>query len=46
LTRVLRSQYYAVGINKLPGLMEPAEFQDVQRLDDRTCQPVLLGRSK
>jgi SAM-dependent methyltransferase len=43
-TRVLRSQYYAVGTGKLLALMGQAGFRDVQRLDDRFYQPVLLGK--
>ena len=43
-TRVLRSQYYAVGIGKLLALMEQAGFRDVQRIDDRYYQPILLGK--
>jgi SAM-dependent methyltransferase len=44
LTHVMRSQYYAVGTDKLLGLMEEAGFREVQRLDGRYYQPVLLGR--
>jgi SAM-dependent methyltransferase len=44
--RVLRSQYYAVGTGKLLELMAQAGFRDVQRLDDRFFQPVLLGHKK
>jgi hypothetical protein len=44
LTRVARSRYYAVGTGTLLALMEQAGFRDVQRLDDRFYQPVLLGK--
>jgi SAM-dependent methyltransferase len=44
LAQVVRSQYYAVGTGKLLELMEQAGFRDVQRLDDRFYQPVLLGK--
>jgi SAM-dependent methyltransferase len=44
VTHVMRSQYYAVGTDKLLGLMEEAGFREVQRLDGRFYQPVLLGR--
>jgi SAM-dependent methyltransferase len=43
LTRVMRSRYYAVGIDKLLALMSQAGFADVRRLDGRFYQPVLLG---
>ncbi len=43
-TRVLRSQYYAVGTGKLLSLLEQAGFRDVRRIDDRFYQPVLMGR--
>ncbi len=42
-THVMRTQYYAVGIGRLMSLMAQAGFQEVQRLDDRFFQPVLLG---
>src|SRR5262249_45792785 len=44
VTRVMRSQYYAVGTDKLLALMHQAGFEHVERLDDRFYQPVLLGR--
>jgi SAM-dependent methyltransferase len=43
-TRVMRSRYYAVGTDILLGLMRHAGFSDVERLDGRFYQPVLLGR--
>lgn len=45
-TRVLRSQYYAVGIAKLIDLMTRAGFDEVKRLDDRFFQPVIIGTRK
>jgi SAM-dependent methyltransferase len=42
--QVVRSRYYAVGTGALLALLEQAGFRDVQRLDDRFYQPVLLGR--
>jgi SAM-dependent methyltransferase len=42
--RVLRSQYYAIGTERLLELMAQAGFRDVQKLDDRFYQPVLLGK--
>jgi SAM-dependent methyltransferase len=45
-THVMRSQYYAVGTDKLLALMEQAGFREVQRLDGRFYQPVLLGRKQ
>jgi SAM-dependent methyltransferase len=44
VTRVMRSQYYAVGTDKLLALMRQAGFEHVERLDDRFYQPVLLAR--
>ena len=43
-TRVMRSQYYAVGIDTLMALMRQAGFTEVERLDGRFYQPVLVGR--
>jgi len=43
VTHVLRSRYYAVGIDKLLALMRQAGFVQVERLDGRFYQPVLLG---
>lgn len=45
-THVMRSQYYAVGTGKLIELMKAAGFSDVQRLDDRFYQPVIIGRRR
>ncbi len=45
-TRVLRSQYYAIGIPRLMELMTQAGFNDVRRLDDRFFQPVITGTHK
>jgi hypothetical protein len=42
-TRIMRTQYYAVGIDKLMTLMEEAGFQDVARLDGRFFQPIIVG---
>ena len=43
-TYAMRTQYYAVEIARLIALMTEAGFRQVQRLDDRLFQPVLLGR--
>jgi hypothetical protein len=43
-TRVMRSRYYAVGTDKLMQLMRQAGFVQVERLDGRFYQPVLVGR--
>jgi SAM-dependent methyltransferase len=43
-THVMRAQYYAVGTDKLLGLLGQAGFEEVRRLDGRFYQPVLLGR--
>ncbi len=42
-TRVMRSQYYAVSVDKLMMLLRKAGFQKVQRLDDRLFQPLIIG---
>ena len=42
--RVMRSRYYAVGTDKLMELMRQAGFVQVERIDGRFYQPVLLGR--
>ena len=44
MTNVLRSQYYAVGTGELMALMRRAGFVQVERIDDRFYQPVLLGK--
>jgi SAM-dependent methyltransferase len=44
VTRVMRTQYYAIGIGTLLDLMSRAGFESVERLDGRFYQPVLLGR--
>lgn len=43
-TYVMRSQYYAISTNKLIVLMEEAGFLEVQRLDNRFFQPVIIGK--
>ena len=43
-TRVLRSRYYAVSIDRLLMLLQEAGFQEVGRRDDVLFQPVLVGR--
>jgi SAM-dependent methyltransferase len=43
VTHVMRSQYYAVGIDKITMLMKTAGFQEVQRFDDRFFQPIILA---
>jgi SAM-dependent methyltransferase len=42
-TKVLKSRYYAVTIDRLLALMAEAGFADVQRRDDVLFQPVLVG---
>jgi hypothetical protein len=44
VTHVMRSKYYAVGTDKLISLMRKAGFEQVQRLDDRLYQPVIIGK--
>ena len=43
LTHCMRTHYYAVGTGTLISLMQQAGFEDVQRLDDRFYQPVIVG---
>ena len=42
-TQVMRSQYYAVGTDKLMKLIAQAGYEQVKRLDDVFFQPVLIG---
>lgn len=44
VTRVMHSQYYAVGSGKLIELMEQAGFAQVQRLDEAFFQPVIIAK--
>jgi SAM-dependent methyltransferase len=44
VTHVMRTKYYAVGPDKLIQLMTRAGFRQVQRLDDRFFQPVIVGK--
>jgi hypothetical protein len=39
----MRATYYAVGIDTLLSLLEEAGFRNVQRLDGRFFQPVVVG---
>jgi SAM-dependent methyltransferase len=43
ITRILRTTYYAIGTETLMALMAQAGFRDVQRLEERFYQPVLIG---
>jgi hypothetical protein len=45
-THVMRSRYYAVTTQTLIRLMQAAGFVEVQRLDDRFFQPVILGNKR
>ena len=42
-TQVMRSKYYAVTIEKLVELMSEAGYKEVQRVDGRYFQPVIIG---
>jgi SAM-dependent methyltransferase len=42
-THVMRTTYYAIGIDTLLSLLKEAGFRNVQRLDDRFFQPVVVG---
>jgi SAM-dependent methyltransferase len=43
-TLVMRTKYYAVETAKLVELISQAGFKDVQRLDGRFFQPVIIGK--
>jgi SAM-dependent methyltransferase len=43
VTHVMRTKYYAVKTDTLTALMVAAGFEDVQRLDGRFYQPVIIG---
>ena len=45
-TYAYRTTYYAIGIPRLIALMQQAGFDDVQRLDDRFFQPMIIGTKK
>jgi SAM-dependent methyltransferase len=45
-TRVMRTNYYAIGIGQLLKLMQQAGFQDVQRIDGDFFQPILIGKHR
>ncbi|HPJ26921.1 MAG TPA: hypothetical protein PLA80_12310, partial [Synergistaceae bacterium] len=42
-THVMRSTYYAIGIDHFIELMERAGFERIRRYDDRYFQPMLGG---
>lgn len=44
VAHVMRSRYYAVGTDKLMALMRRAGLVEVERIDGRFYQPVLLGK--
>lgn len=43
-TQVMRSRYYAVGTDRVMELMRQVGFVQVERIDGRFYQPILLGR--
>lgn len=45
-THVMRSHYYAIGIERLCELMHQAGFTDVERVDGRFFQPLIVGTRK
>ncbi|MFC1614058.1 class I SAM-dependent methyltransferase [Gemmatimonadota bacterium] len=45
-THVMRSQYYVVGTTRLIEIMSDAGFENVDRLDDKFFQPVIVGTRK
>ena len=42
-TQVLRSRYYAIGVERLLGLVAQAGFPDPRRIDNVFYQPVIVG---
>jgi hypothetical protein len=42
----MRSRYYTVTTQTLIRLMQQAGYVEVQRLDDRFFQPVILGKKR
>jgi len=46
VTHVMRSKYYAVGTGKLMSILEQTGFVDVERLDGRFFQPVIIGKKR
>ncbi|MCG8638665.1 MAG: class I SAM-dependent methyltransferase [Desulfobacterales bacterium] len=42
-THVMRSTYYAIGITRLMELMPLAGFNDIERIDDKFFQPMIVG---
>ena len=45
-THVFRASYYPIPIPRLIELMKEVGFQEVERLDDRFFQPVIVGTKK
>lgn len=45
-THVFRSRYFAIGITQLMELMKQAGFQDVQRIDNKFFQPIIVGTKR
>jgi SAM-dependent methyltransferase len=43
VTHVMRTKYYAIETGRLMELMSEAGFSEVQRLDERFFQPVIIG---
>ncbi len=43
-TRIFRTQYYSVSVDRVVSLMESVGFRDVQRNDDVFYQPVITAR--
>jgi len=43
-THVMRSKFHAVNLDRLAELMTEAGFVDVERVDGRFFQPLLIGR--
>lgn len=44
-THAMRTTYYAIGITRLMELMREAGFENVERLDGRFFQPLIVGMS-
>jgi SAM-dependent methyltransferase len=46
ITHVMRSRYYAVGIETLKDLLSQAGFTDIQRIEGRFFQPVIVASAR
>ncbi len=45
-THVMRSTYYAIGITRSMELMSLAGFNDIERIDGKFFQPMIVGTKR